>query len=153
MSAYICEPKTIDTIVSTLVHGRSRYDAFVTYGSRPFKALGYDLTEELDAKRLAFDLHRLNCLAVDARYQEFNETSYTPSIKHRNVIPTIAAYKACACLRYQCSEGNVPSMPLYKALCELKAFFAEEIVESLPAYYEANCGENSTTSPGPIPGG
>jgi len=140
MSAFICEPKTINTIVSTLVYGRGNYSQFVTYGGRPFKALGYDLSEALDQKRLAFDLHRLNCRAVDARYDEFNETNYRPAISPTNIRPTVAAYKSCGCLIYQCSEGDIPSTPLYKALCELKSFFAEQIVESLPAYDQANWG-------------
>ena len=137
MSAYICEGATIDAIISTLHHGRSRGEPCRTYGGQPFTKLGYDLTQELDCKRLAFDLHRLNCLAVDARYSETNEANYSPRIAPGNARSLIATYKSCQCLRYQCSEGDVPKMPLYQALEDFKSWLAEEITESLPEYQAA----------------
>lgn len=50
------------------------------------------------------------------------------------------SYKALTCLRYQCSEGNVPERPEYVALSEAIGELASAIVESLPEYEAAAWG-------------
>ena len=52
----------------------------------------------------------------------------------------IQSFKSAQCLRYQCSEGNVPETELYKQLEALIAVMAESIVQELPEYDQANWG-------------
>ena len=52
----------------------------------------------------------------------------------------IEAYKAAQCLRYQCSEGDVPEWTLYKGLNNIIECFANEIISNMPEYEAANWG-------------
>ena len=52
----------------------------------------------------------------------------------------LQAHKSTACLLYQCSEGDVPENPLYKALEELRSALAEHLVTSTPEWDAALWG-------------
>lgn len=54
--------------------------------------------------------------------------------------PLVAGYKAMTCLRYQCSEGNVPDTALFKELARAIGEIACAIVEALPEYEAAPWG-------------
>jgi len=99
----------------------------------------YDLGQPTDVDRLAFDCFRLNILGVDSRYGDgesvkFRELDFKP---RQLIVSRVQAYKSLCCLLYQCSEGDVPTMPLYKALQRIKQHLAELIVRELPAYEKA----------------
>ena len=49
----------------------------------------------------------------------------------------VQAYKSFRCFLYQCSEGDVPLSPLYKAVEAAADYLAAEIVPEIPEYEEA----------------
>lgn len=56
------------------------------------------------------------------------------------LVGAVPALKSLNCLLYQCSEGDVPETPLYRALDTLSDQWAQEIVSRLPEYAEARWG-------------
>jgi hypothetical protein len=151
MSAYIVDDKTINNIVCTLAYGHTHGAGFATYGGgRPFRDLPnpYKLKtapqtteQELEYKRLAFDLYKMNCAAVDQRYNEKNPCDFTPRLSPFAAAGNLTQiYKSTKCLLYQCSEGDVINTPLYDALRKLAAFFAQEIVERSEAWEKSTWG-------------
>lgn len=71
MSAFVVEDKTINIIVNFLEDESYRRDG-VTYGmlNRLLGRNGYDLTQPEQDRRLAWDLFKMNCQAVNGRYGE-----------------------------------------------------------------------------------
>ena len=137
MSAYVVGSETINKIVSFLNFGNTGWDDH-TY---PFRKLGYNIPYVVeDYERLANDLFQMNVSAVKQRY-EHDTQEYTYQFHTSiNVRPAVEVYKAVQCLRYQCSEGNVPNTPLYKALEELRSNLAFDTVADLPEYENAPWG-------------
>lgn len=98
-------------------------------GLRSF--LNYDpATQPQEIGELLFNL---NAEAVNQRY---DESDPAPAYKHKPLpmLTVIQAYKSLACLDYQCSEGDVPNHPVYKALEAAQARLAHRIVSRLPQY-------------------
>lgn len=62
---------------------------------------------------------------------------WRPCVGDRGLDRLVDAYKAMQCLRYQCSEGNVPGTPLYAELTRAMGLIAERIVSTLPAFEAA----------------
>ena len=84
-------------------------------------------------KELGQKLYALNAEAVQQRYgDDFAErVNFTPE---PGVVSKISAVKALHCLRYQCSEGNVPSKKLFKMLSRAIEILSEDIVCNLPEW-------------------
>lgn len=78
----------------------------------------------------------MNCKAVNQRY---GETSNIPFEKMNTGIPLplVALIKKLNCYLYQCSEGDVPEMKLYKAMKAVKLNLCEKYVMGTPAYDNA----------------
>lgn len=137
MSAFIVSDDTINGIVS-----------FLNRHARDYRWLfdgKYDLSQTEDLDKLGSDLYHMNCDAVDDRYGRgtaAGDTSEYPAFefKFRRDMHRAAVYKAMCCLRYQCSEGNIPERPLFKLLEEAIAAVADGIVKSLPEYEAAQWG-------------
>src|SRR5437867_12648535 len=113
MSAFIVAPECINSIVTYIRENSGSFgwlrDEF-----------GYDVTQAEDLGRLASELFMLNCTAVDQRYgagtaarDSSHALGFTFRLNHRDAV---AVHKAACCLEYQCSEGDVPERPLFKAL-------------------------------------
>lgn len=90
-----------------------------------------------DPQTLWAKLGRLNAEAVSQRYNEApGETD--PAPEPRNPFfagaDMVDCYKAIRCLLYQCSEGDVPKRPLFKAMRECNDLLAHQIVSGLSAY-------------------
>lgn len=138
MSAFVVEDKTINTVVSFL---NSTTDPFSAY---PFKTLGYDSRSIDDLERLARDLYLMNCDAVDARYGKGKFTTSDAELAFTfsfvNNPNPVAVYKHAKCLRYQCSEGDVPERHLFKALEQFIETIATQIIEEIPGYKETAWG-------------
>jgi hypothetical protein len=49
-------------------------------------------------------------------------------------------FKSLQCFLYQCSEGNVPDRPLFKALQDVEAFLAPTVNQDSPKYNVAVWG-------------
>jgi hypothetical protein len=131
MSAFVVAKVTIDRVVSALAFQHPT----ASYGARKFTEFGYDLTQESDCSFLGRDLWAMNVAAVNQRYEE-NEAAQPYTFTRVNVGP-MQAVKSMKCLRYQCSEGDVPDRPLYKALDYAIASLAEHIVSAPPEYERA----------------
>ena len=52
----------------------------------------------------------------------------------------IQVLKSMRCLSYQCAEGNIPDMQLYKMLDELIELLKNFIIDSLSEYEKAEWG-------------
>jgi len=138
MSAYVVNDETINKIVSFLNFGNKSVYWDHTY---LFRELGYKIPYIIeDYERLANDLFQMNVNAVKQRYSGDTE-EYTYQFRTSiNVRPAVEVYKAAQCLRYQCSEGNVPNTPLYKALNQFCSDLAEAIIADMPEYESAPWG-------------
>ena len=75
----------------------------------------------------------LNVRAVNARY---NEKDVAPKFEDMGEmdVSKISAVKALHCLRYQCSEGDVPKDPLFKKISRAIEILSEDIVCNLPEW-------------------
>ncbi len=77
-------------------------------------------------------LYELNAKAVAHRYDEPAERVKFTS---EEGVPTkISAVKALHCLRYQCSEGDIPKDPLFKKISRAIEILSEDIVCNLPEW-------------------
>jgi len=138
MSAFIVGAACINSIVAYL---GGHADRFCWLN----RDLGYDVSQPKDLHRLAGALHALNCEAVDQRYGRgtaAGDTASAPPFEYRPVIRDgVGVYKAILCLLYQCSEGDVPETPLYKALENMGNVIADDVVSGLPAFETASWGD------------
>lgn len=96
--------------------------------------------EERD--ELGRKLFGMNQRAVQARYGVRSDGyDAVPEYRYKPIIPNrYAALKALCALKYQCSEGDVPSEPLFKELAEAVNDLALEIAMSAPEYDRAMWG-------------
>ena len=87
-------------------------------------------------KELGDRLYKLNASAVAQRYREEAET-----IKYDDEpmlsFSKINMLKALQCLNYQCSEGDIPDTPIYKALNDIEHSLASIIIHDLKEYDDA----------------
>jgi hypothetical protein len=131
MSAFVVNPSVIDKVVGYMYDGQ--HDEHVrgrNYTSDEFNEFGRAL-------------YAMNVNAVNQRYEDNNEP---PTYNYRRRNPTRhETLKAMHCLRYQCSEGNVPECALYAKLTEAIHSLADDIVTDSPEWDAAPWnGEPST---------
>jgi len=142
MSAFIVGDETINVIVG-YVWAKMQL-AKRNYLAKPFADLGYDLVHKSERKRLANDLFRLNCAAVEARYGEGQASEFRPlDFQYRHFFPESGprVVKAISCLHYQCMEGDIPeTSELYAALVKVCDLLCYDIVCDLPGYVNAPWG-------------
>ena len=133
MSAFVVKDATIDRIVTFLGEDRNADMA------RIFETLGYSLAD--NPSLLALALFDMNCEAVDQRYSDHPaRTEFHPGPYHYIPNPNYTdagILKAAGCLRYQCSEGDVPETPLFKVLDDFIGCLARQIAYQTPEYKEA----------------
>ena len=89
-----------------------------------------------DATHLGRMLFHLNHLALHAAYGEpipagCGSFFFAPALLDRS---RVVRLKAMQCLRYQCSEGDVPDSKLFAELNAFVGLSAEAIVREIPAY-------------------
>lgn len=136
MSAYIVENKTINRIVNRLVCEVRNYPFS---GNLPQKLseLGYDLTSEQFAEKLANDMFALNVNAVKQRYEKVGSIPkfvYFPDSPES----LIQTFKSLSCWLYQCCEGDVPKSSLYQVFdCYVEKYLLKRIIYELPEYEKA----------------
>lgn len=114
MSAFVVNNMTIHRCLEGLVFAK------LAFGYSP--TLGQKLLD-------------LNARAVNERYEE-NEEAPKFKIVHDVPVSKISAVKALHCLRYQCSEGDVPKDPLFKKISRAIEILSEDIVCNLPEWNE-----------------
>lgn len=137
MSAYVVEKSTIDVIVTYCFSPKPGYGPQIAVREQ---ICGSDATPDALGERLC----DLNHAAVNTRYAD-DLTRVTKGAQefyeHERTHATLpAVYKALTCLLYQCSEGDCPDSPVFKALERLKAAVAEEIISAMPEYTAAPWG-------------
>jgi hypothetical protein len=71
-----------------------------------------------------------------AEYVDPDARNWTPLDK----LGKIQFFKSLQCFLYQCSEGNVPDRPLFKALQAVEDFLAPTVNQESPGYNAAIWG-------------
>ena len=99
MSAYVCDNRTISQVADFMLEDWCR------------------LYEDETPKSLGAMLHAMNCAAVDARYSD--RASKPGKFKYERTEgkpPLWQSIMTMECLKYQCSEGDIPKEVLYQDL-------------------------------------
>jgi hypothetical protein len=140
MSAFMVADTTINRVVTWL----SREMDHMYFISRKLHELGIDTSRAGWEEKLGQAMFQLNIDGVNARYgdgeaKDFRNLNYTYQSTY--FLTTIQVYKSLECWLYQCCEGNVPETPLYKLFDQdIKAYIAQKIIYSLPAFDQAEWG-------------
>lgn len=141
MSSYIVTHVTINRILSFIQRQKQR-------GGAGWSSVPDDLTK-FGQKLLA-----MNVKAVSQRYPHDKDNSrpglsekasanqHVESYVFRSIgnITGVQAWKSAHCLEYQCSEGTVPKMKLFKLLNILIANISYTVIDKLPEAVEAEWG-------------
>jgi hypothetical protein len=134
MSAFIVGQQTMANIVNSLF-----YDHKFNEWYRILKEHGYTTAKDFD--RLYQELYMMNRKAVIDRYEEKEGSDYIELPDEVNWdsgrCSKIQALKSMQCLRYQCSEGDVPESKLYKFLDEIITDWMSYIIGEMPEYEQA----------------
>ena len=100
-----------------------------------------NLFEEKDFESLAESLFLLNQSALIQRYpNDKADSDYIQIPKFKWKDKTISIYqflKSVQCLKYQCTEGDIPEKNLYKWLDELEKCLMSFIINRIPEYDKA----------------
>ena len=134
MSAFIVSEKCMTDIIYNLYWDHEFKKWYST-----LKNNGYNECEDFD--RLYQELYIMNRNAVIQRYDEKEDSDYIklPDVVNWNdgQLDKYQALKSMHCLRYQCSEGNVPETKLYKLLDEIIHDWESYIINRMPEYEKA----------------
>lgn len=142
MSAYVVEDTTINTILAGVTH-LSAHERWIVDPLKPFGIIPGNIPSGPILSDLGAALFALNCLGVNERYgqgeaKEFRRLDYA----YAPILPPspVQLYKAVGCLRYQCTEGEAVTHPLYHALDDLYNNLAHYIVTRTTEYDKAQWG-------------
>ena len=137
MSAFVCNDKTINRIVANFKH-------FNRSSALPY--IPDEIGEFVDFSELGLAMYKMNINAVEQRYPDcvgnpnnlpgqIDENGNHLPYHYRDEIPCspIQFYKSLKCFLYQCSEGDVEELPLFKTL--------DKYLDNL-AHYLVGCSEN-----------
>ena len=165
MSAYLVNDETINLVSKLLVEDKTINlitDLFCYGYKQNLKA-----SEPIEPRRsggwsskLAIELKRMNLKALEARYptnwQELTEHQGIKQIdietEDGEILPGFEVFddqhpygetlpqklKHVQCFLYQCNEGDVPNMPLFKAVERLADEMKNVIINELASYQEAS---------------
>ena len=137
VSSFLVSPDCINSIVTYLEVNQTLH--------RLDPRLELDVCGLDELSSLAEAIYRMNKDALEQRYGKHPDGSVlgkTARFRFRMVHrPAVAVYKACSCLLYQCSEGNIPERKLFKALESVLDIMARDIVTGLPDYEAAPWGD------------
>lgn len=151
MSAFVVDPKTINAIVSSMVIALNQEGKY-PHNYPDLRYLESDLRDSVTngPEELGESMYQMNINAVMQRYPGDDINSLPGSYDGGRLVDytykftpstnPVRVYKSLQCYLYQCSEGYVPELPLFKALTEYKAALAEAIVTSSPVYEAAEWG-------------
>ncbi len=153
MSAFVCDDKTLNRISNALFYA-------VKNGgyNKPLPQPDTDLQNIMGDNPAEFGktIYLMNVNAVEQRYPDCernpnnlpgqidadgNHLPYTFKTVSYSMMPSaVVLYKSIQSYLYQCNEGDVDQLPLYKALREYKNALASHIVEKMPDYDKAPWG-------------
>jgi hypothetical protein len=124
MSAYIVEDRTINQIITHLLHRRDCEWLRQQFADaiKPAASGGPELGRAL---------FKMNIAAVEVRYGKGEAKKFRPlDYKFRpEAADELRAYHAIRELLYQCDEGDIAKDRLYGLLDDLKAVVADSIIE------------------------
>lgn len=149
MSAFVCDDKTINRIVGGLRHALQHGDY-----NRPFCKPENELILVTDENAAEFGrtLYLMNLNAVEQRYPDcignpnrlpgqIDESGNHQPYRYQFATPQrIQFLKSLSCYLYQCTEGDVDELPLYRALRQYQSALALHIVEGSKEYENAEWG-------------
>jgi len=123
MSAYIVDKLCIDRIINYLFWNRDKMYCKLKNFKTTFE-------ENKDEDALGKKLFEMNADAVAQRYRE-KKPDYSSADEYKftdvSGVSIAQAWQSARCLRYQCSEGNVPKRKLFKQLDE----FIDELADKM----------------------
>ena len=143
MSAFICNDKTINRILSFLYWNKD--DFLRSDINRSLAKVGFSVRNEEEIKKLGNAIRELNFKSIGERYgkdQEKNDREFFKGFNYEDEKCSIEqAYQHLRCLTYQCCEGKCDEDPLYLVLQELENSLAHSIAvretEKLNCEWEA----------------
>lgn len=157
MSAYVVKDATINRIVSWieretigsngLTHGQVSH-SLKQAGfdpedqGRPLRVVGNG-PEKSFPERLGEAMAALNVWAVRARYEDADESGMIGAPYQFTRVSSadpVAALKSLHCWHYQCSEGDAPHDPLYKAFEMIIHAIEGALIRQTPQYDAAAWG-------------
>ena len=141
MSAYVVEPETIARIIAALQWAGT--PGAGDFGQVAIMAReGWPLDTEQQRERLARAMWQMNVDAVCQRYEgrETPDRYPWPGLSEALHLSNVQGYKSLLCYLYQCTEGDVPERPLYKALDAASDRLAHGIVTYSKEYEKAEWG-------------
>ncbi len=156
MSAFVVDTGTMDRVVRGII-ASSRYGQIID------RFADIDTTERGAGTRIGRLLFSLNIEAVFQRYpgcaddpgdmpgpigddgrsealKMASDYTYRSIAKRVDTEAMVHSCKAMRCLRYQCSEGDVPGTELYRELQAAIGEIALAVVEAMPCYSAAPWG-------------
>ncbi len=128
MSAFIVSTETMHRVVKAIDDAMGQQGIFGADFER--NEPGYLVRDTRDLDKLGAGLFALNAAAVGERYVKQVEA---PPYRYRPMgcLHDVHAYRALACLIYQCAEGDIPERALFKALDTLRDRLACKIAGRL----------------------
>ena len=139
MSAYVISNEQMEIIASAVWYSKDPHYTSHFPNMRYIKDFGeLTISGKEHMQTVARRIHDMNCNAVNQRYSHFSESETSAFIWQESHIKTIfEVYKAIECLLYQCSEGNVPQLNLFKALDNYRNAIARKIATNTSDYKAA----------------
>ena len=133
MSSHMVSKECMNTIVNGLFWNQD----FTRMNRSTLENAGYVNSE--DFGKLGADFMELNKMAVDHRYKDdFSiETFEWVSDKPKNVYQVLKSMK---CLKYQCNEGIIPEMKLFKLLDTLILYWTDMVLGQIKEFEDATWG-------------
>jgi hypothetical protein len=143
MSAYIVEDEMINKIVSYLYANANGPDPSINWKTTKLFGMGFDFTSGPSCPELAQKMFDLNVAAVNARYGEREAEKFSTCYFQYRFVPAsqIEVIKALKAWKYQCTEGQVPDLALYKAMLEVHSLLCIDFVEHTKEYIEGSENE------------
>ena len=142
MSSYIVDDKTINKIVSYIFAKALAPDSSIHWEATKLTKMGYSLISAHWCSDLAHKMFDMNVAAVKARYgKEEAESFPRPAFRYLFTPATqIEVIKALKAWKYQCTEGRVLELALYKAMAEVHCLLCIDFVEQTEEYEAAPWG-------------
>lgn len=137
MSSFIVKDETLNKVISFIyvkVMG-DHYFPLNVFIESPYNFENTQKMKDLKAylKKLMQDMHNLNVQAYKTRHK----TNTSPEKMTFSVNSTIGVYQALKsldCWLYQCSEGEIPKTPLYKAMTDFRNKICHHIITRTQEY-------------------
>ena len=130
MSAFLVEDRTINRVVTWLVHQRANS----YYRELIAPALGCECDDPDFAQKLGISMVMLNTDAVNGRYGQARPPDITYRFRNEPAAK-MQVLKSLRCWLYQCAEHDIPKeSALYQVMEQASLHLAFEIVRELPAW-------------------